>query len=157
MAIINYFNKPRCCKRQPTTATWLPWISLDFSSFSLLLRQHPSLSPKEVSILSAINVCLYEYCLCIVAATKVNRMKQLYPCIPEYQTRRLPDPFDYKLRSKQEVIEQHKMYPPEFFINMVYRRYMSTDLREHTSTNTESRERTAKILIDLRCMKLAPL
>jgi len=77
-------------------------------------------------------------------------MKQLYPCVPEYQQRREADPFDYKLRTKEEVLEQHRLYPPTFAINMIYRRYMATDLREHSENNTETRERVAKITFDIR-------
>ena len=85
----------------------------------------------------------------IGAKTTENRMKQLYPCIPESQTQVKADPFDYKLRSKQEVMNEHTYFPPDLAIKMIYRRYMATDLREHTESNTETRDRVAKIEIDI--------
>lgn len=95
-----------------------------------------------------------------VAKTRVNRMKQLYPCIPEWQTPRKADPFDYPLRTKQEVMDQHKFFPPNFRINMIYKRYTATDKREHKdhmTQNMDDRERVAKITFDLRELGLQPL
>lgn len=43
-------------------------------------------------------------------------MKQIYSCIPESMERRDADPFNYKLRSLEEVKEQMKYYPPNFII-----------------------------------------
>ncbi len=37
-----------------------------------------------------------------------------YSCIPEYMQPTVSDPFDYKLRSKEEVKEHHRFFPPGF-------------------------------------------
>ena len=81
----------------------------------------------------------------------------MYPCVPDYQIHVPADPFDYKLRTKEEVMEEHKYFPPDLLLKMHYRRYMATDTREHVDTNTESRDRVAKIEIDIREFCLAPL
>lgn len=56
-----------------------------------------------------------------------RRRKEMYPCIPEYQKITPRDPFEYKLRSKEEVIEEFKHYTPDFNINVNYKRYNAGD------------------------------
>jgi len=43
---------------------------------------------------------------------KVKHMT--YTQIPEWLEKQERDLFDYKLRSKEEVMEQHKYFPPQF-------------------------------------------
>jgi len=82
----------------------------------------------------------------------------MYPCLPSWQHIKPKDPFDYKLRSKEEVIEEFKMFEIDFPINVNYKRYTAGDVRptEHVQ-NRDNRERVAKIRIDIRDLRLAPL
>jgi hypothetical protein len=43
-----------------------------------------------------------------------KKKREMYPCVPEWQKVPERDPFDYKLRSKQEVAEEFKYFNPEF-------------------------------------------
>lgn len=52
-----------------------------------------------------------------------------YTCVPDYMKPAPQDPFDYKLRTKQEVQEEFKYYSPEFPIQANYKKYAAGDLR----------------------------
>lgn len=50
----------------------------------------------------------------MIAKTKLME----YSCIPESMQPTESDPFDYKLRSKEEVMEEHRLFPPAFEIQV---------------------------------------
>jgi Mitochondrial ribosomal subunit protein len=79
-----------------------------------------------------------------------------YTCVPEWMKPAERDPFDYKLRSKEEVAEEFKYYPPNFAINLIYKKYCAGDSRADED-NLDNRERIAKISVYLPELKLAPL
>lgn len=85
-----------------------------------------------------------------------NRVKKMYNCVPEWQKTVPTDPFDYKLRTKAEVMEEQKYFPPNFIVNVKYKKYPSDDQR-FTKENLDIRESICKIQVDMREMKLAPL
>lgn len=66
------------------------------------------------------------------------------------------DPFDYKLRPKEEVAEEFRNFPPEFNIIVNYKRYNAGDMSQHKKT-MDNRERVAKLRVDIRTLRLAPL
>lgn len=78
-----------------------------------------------------------------------RRQKEMYPCIPKYQKITPRDPFDYKLRPKEEVQEEFRNFNPVFNININYKRYNAGDLSQHKK-NFDNRERVAKITLDIR-------
>lgn len=80
----------------------------------------------------------------------------MYPCIPSYCKLSPKDPFDYKLRSGAEVAEEMKYFPPNFEIKTGYKKYVAGDTRP-TENTYDNRERVAKISLDMRDLKLAPL
>lgn len=86
-----------------------------------------------------------------------RRPKHMYPCVPEYQKVTPRDPFDYKLRSKEEVADDFKHWEPDFPISVCYKRYTAGDTRVDNPENRDNRERVAKIRMDIRTLKLAPL
>jgi len=65
------------------------------------------------------------------------------------------DPFDYKLRSKEQVKEEMRYFPPDFEIEFHYKNYTAGDTR--LEDNLDNRDRVAKIYFDLRDLRLAPL
>jgi hypothetical protein len=65
------------------------------------------------------------------------------------------DAFDYKLRSKEEVMEEFKYYEEPFNIQAQYKKYTAGDTR--MEDNLDTRDRVAKITVDLTDMGLAPL
>lgn len=67
-----------------------------------------------------------------------------YNCIPIWQTTIPEDPFDYKLRTPQEVSDEHKHFPPDFTVEMIYKKY---NLGDTSFNNLDTRER---IVIFLR-------
>ena len=83
-------------------------------------------------------------------------MGKMYNCVPEWSKTVPSDPFDYKLRSKAEVREQHKYFPPEFIVNVQYSRYPGDDQR-FTADNLDPRAAVARLHVDMREMRLAPL
>jgi len=86
-----------------------------------------------------------------------RRQKAMYPCIPEWQKVTPRDPFDYKLRPKEEVMEEFKYFEPNFEIQVFYKRYTAGDTRVNDPNNRDNRERVAKLKLDMRDLKLAPL
>jgi hypothetical protein len=82
--------------------------------------------------------------------------REMYPCIPATQHLTPKDPFDYKLRSKEEVLDEFKYMPPHFFVDTQYKRYTAGDVRPGED-NYDNRERVAKIRLDIRDLRLAPL
>ena len=56
-----------------------------------------------------------------------------YTQIPPWLKKQDRDPFDYQLRSKAEVQEEQKYYPPDFKFMLQFDKYPSGDVREHES------------------------
>jgi Mitochondrial ribosomal subunit protein len=79
-----------------------------------------------------------------------------YTCVPEWMKPAERDPFYYKLRSKEEVAEEFKYYPPNFAFNLIYTKYCAEDYLADED-NLDNRERIAKISVYLPELKLAPL
>ena len=44
-----------------------------------------------------------------------------YTLVPDFMKATDNDPFDYKLRSKEEIKEQLKYFPPEYQMEVIYR------------------------------------
>jgi hypothetical protein len=65
------------------------------------------------------------------------------------------DLFDYKLRPKDEILEEFKYQPAKFDITANYKKYTAGDTRPED--NLDNRDRVAKIWVHLRDMGLAPL
>ena len=84
-------------------------------------------------------------------------MSNIYCCIPKEMQFKRPDPFNYKLRSPEEIKEQMKYYPPNFTLYAEYKRYTAGDYRQNNPMNTDDRDRVSKITGDLREFNLAPL
>lgn len=81
-----------------------------------------------------------------------------YPCIPSWEKTKPRDPFDYKLRSKEEVMKQHEYHQPNFPIIAEWKKYAAGDLREHKADDMMDRRSTvAKIRLDMRDLKLSHL
>lgn len=80
-----------------------------------------------------------------------------YACIPSWQKEVKRDPFDYPLRSKEEVMHEFKYFAPTIELKANYKRYLAGDTRENNSENLDNRERVSKIFIDIRNLQLAPL
>ncbi len=86
-----------------------------------------------------------------------QKKREMYPCVPEWQKVKVQDPFDYKLRPKEEIADEFKYFPSEFVIRSQYKRYTAGDMRENNPNNRDNRERVAKLRVDLRQLGLAPL
>ena len=84
-------------------------------------------------------------------------MSNIYCAIPKEMQFKKPDPFNYKLRSPDEIREQMKYYPPKFTLFAEYKRYTAGDYREGHPNNTDDRDRVSKITGNLREFNLAPL
>lgn len=78
-----------------------------------------------------------------------------YTCVPDWMKPAPQDPFDYKLRSKEEVVEEFKYYDEPFNIRAQYKKYTAGDTR--MEENLDTRDRVAKIEVNLKEMGLAPL
>ena len=89
--------------------------------------------------------------------TREKRMKNIYSCVPEGMQTKQADPFNYKLRSRAEVEEQMKYFPPNFILNAEYKRYTAGDYRQNDPNNTDDRDRVSKIRFNLMEMGLQPL
>ncbi len=63
---------------------------------------------------------------------------------------------NYKLRSKEEVAEEFRLFEPDFNFDVAYKRYTAGDVRQ-TPNNRDNRDRVAKLRVDLRALRLAPL
>ena len=57
----------------------------------------------------------------------------------------MSDPFDYKLRTPQEVAEEHRLVPPFFPIKVEHNEYPNGD---KTNDNLDFRETIVSINID---------
>lgn len=89
-----------------------------------------------------------------------RRPREMYPCIPSYAQTQAKDPFDYPLRSKQEVMDEFKYIPALFDMQVHYKRYTAGDVRPAEDERVDSydnRERVAKVFLDIRDLRLAPL
>ena len=79
-----------------------------------------------------------------------------YTQIPEWLKKQESDPFDYKLRTKEEVMLDHKYFPPTFTWNNEINIYPSGDVRKHGNTRIDHRDKQAKINFDLRHLLFTP-
>jgi len=52
--------------------------------------------------------------MCFSTASSRRQNKVHYPIIPDWQRTQYRDPFDYQLRSPEEVRQQHVYFPPDF-------------------------------------------
>lgn len=87
-----------------------------------------------------------------------TRMRHLgYHCIPEWEKTVPKDPFDYPLRTKDEVMNDHKYHDPDFPITVELKKYAGGDQREHVKDLYDNRGVVAKIRLDMRTLNLAPL
>lgn len=78
-----------------------------------------------------------------------------YTCVPEWMKPAAQDPFDYKLRSKEEVVEEFKYFNVPFPLQATYIKYAAGDTR--MEDNLDNRDRVAKIWVHLNTINLAPL
>ena len=62
-----------------------------------------------------------------------------YSCVPEWMKPAEKDPFDYQLRSKDEIKEEFKYNPAEFLIQAKYKKYTAGDTR--AEDNLDNRDR----------------
>jgi hypothetical protein len=58
------------------------------------------------------------------------------------------DPFDYKLRSKEEVREQQIIHPPDFNISVTYKNYSSKG-DTSVGTSLDNRERVVSCIFKI--------
>lgn len=57
-------------------------------------------------------------------------------------------------------MQDHMDFPPDFTLTAFYKRYTAADSREqkdHQTSNKDDRDRVAKVIFDIRSLKLAPL
>lgn len=66
-----------------------------------------------------------------------------YTCVPEWMKPAEQDPFDYKLRSKEEVLNEFKYYNVPFPLQANYIKYTSGDTR--MEDNLDTRDRVVRI------------
>ena len=92
-----------------------------------------------------------------VSGARMFSKRAIYGCIPTWQQNIVIDPFDYILRTKEEVMQEFKYFAPEIPLKANYKRYLSGDVRENKADNLDNRERVAKVFIDIRDLKFAPL
>lgn len=78
-----------------------------------------------------------------------------YTCVPAFMKPAPVDPFDYPLRPKQEILDEFKYHPAEFSVGVLYKKYAAGDTR--SEDNLDNRDRIAKIWVNIKEMKLAPL
>lgn len=79
-----------------------------------------------------------------------------YTQVPSWLKKQDRDQFDYELRSKAEVMRQHKYYPPDFEWKLEFSKFPAGDVREHGDTRIDHRDKIAKITFDLRDLNLSP-
>ena len=92
------------------------------------------------------------------AAPKKNRVKYMqYTQVPDWLAKQQRDPFDYKLRSKAEVMEQQKYFEPNFEFRTEFFKYPAGDVREHGNTRVDHRDKVAIVHFDFSNLNLAPL
>ena len=86
---------------------------------------------------------------------KMKTAHMSYNCVPIWMQPAVQDPFDYKLRPKEEVAEEFKYYAAEFDIQVNYKKYAAGDTR--AEDNLDNRDRIAKTWVHLKEMGLSPL
>lgn len=84
--------------------------------------------------------------------SREKRMRGIYCCIPKEIQTKQADPFNYRLRSREEVESQMKYYPPTFGMDAHYKRYTGGDYRQNDDNNLDDRERVSKITFDIKEM-----
>jgi len=85
---------------------------------------------------------------------KVKHMS--YTQVPDWLRKQDRDPFDYQLRSKQELQEEQKYFPPDFFWEVELNKYPAGDVREHGNTRIDHRDKVCKLHFDMGAMGLSP-
>ena len=85
---------------------------------------------------------------------KVHHMG--YSQLPSWLKKQERDPFDYPLRSKKEVLEEQKYFPPNFTWKITFDKYPAGDVREHGNTRIDHRDKVARVDFDLRDLQLSP-
>jgi hypothetical protein len=77
-----------------------------------------------------------------------------YTCIPEWQQPTKKDPFDYKLRSKEEVKMEFKYHNPVFPVQAMFKGYTAGNPRLEDNLDTRDRVvRLYKLLIVFQRLK----
>lgn len=79
-----------------------------------------------------------------------------YTQIPTWLKKQDRDPFAYQLRSKEEVAEDHKLFPPTFQWQAQMSMYPSGDIRENEEDRLDHRDKKAKMVFDMSKMGLSP-
>jgi len=79
-----------------------------------------------------------------------------YTMVPDWLKNQKPDPFDYPLRSKQEVMEEQKYFVPDFEWRLNFNKFPSDDQRENQPTRVDFRDTCAKVYFDFRDLGLSP-
>ena len=87
---------------------------------------------------------------------KAKTKKMVYTQLPDWLKKQERDPFDYKLRSLEEVKEEAKYFPPDFSWYVQTDKYPAGDVREHGNTRTDHRDKVAKITFDLTELGFSP-
>lgn len=68
-----------------------------------------------------------------------------YTLVPDWLKKQPRDPFDYKLRSKAEVIKDQKYFPPNFYWTNEVTRYPAGDVREDVDARIDHRDKTVRL------------
>lgn len=75
-----------------------------------------------------------------------------YNCVPQWMQPAVQDPFDYQLRSKEEILEEFKYLPNKFNISGTYKKYTAGDTR--AEDNLDNRDRVVTKLFNRLTMTL---
>mmetsp|Transcript_43006 Transcript_43006/g.31401 ORF Transcript_43006/g.31401 Transcript_43006/m.31401 type:complete len:126 (+) Transcript_43006:63-440(+) len=78
-----------------------------------------------------------------------------YECIPEWMTPAERDPFNYKLRSKEDIIHEFKYFTHPMELGVAYKGYPSGDKR--VEDNIDNRDRVAKVFVSMNSLGLSTL
>lgn len=83
---------------------------------------------------------------------------QKYACIPEWMQTVEHDPFDYELRTPEEVKEEMRLTPPDFEVT-IDMTYYPKEMEKNADGEgrVDNRNTRCKIWIDMRELYLAPL
>lgn len=67
-----------------------------------------------------------------------------YPCIPDWVKPRKQDPFNYKLRTPDEVSKSMEIYPPCFPIQIVVLRNFEAEAERGDDIRTDNIDQTVR-------------
>lgn len=79
-----------------------------------------------------------------------------YTQVPDWLKKQHRDPFEYPLRSKAEVQEEQKYFPPDFQWRVSLSRYPAGDIRENEPGRVDHRDKKARFDFDFADMGLSP-